>query len=312
MRKVLQISIFLLSILGSSLSYSQDSIAVTDISEEKELKFQQYFFKALSDKSITNYQKAIENLEVCNDLIPNKTAVLFELSKNYAALKRNFQAKEYINKALEIDSENIWMLEHLVKIQSSENDYKEAIKTQLKLVKLNPKKRIDLVFLYLRDRDYKAAMSLMVALEKEGSLSKSLKNLKSSLEARKIKVPEKRLDETVASLVIKFENDVSSFETLQTLLARSEKEDKSIFNRYTKRGLELFPAQPFVYLQRGKSLNNQSQFKKAIEILETGLDFVFDNKKLTKEFYKVLANSHKGLNNNAKYQEFINKSKGIE
>jgi len=47
--------------------FSQDSIPIRkDLTEEKTLQFQEFFFKALSEKSIENYQKAIENLESCN------------------------------------------------------------------------------------------------------------------------------------------------------------------------------------------------------------------------------------------------------
>ena len=59
------------------LMSAQDSIAVQDLDEEKELKFQQYFFKALSEKSIKNYQKAIENLELCNEVLPENVTVFF-------------------------------------------------------------------------------------------------------------------------------------------------------------------------------------------------------------------------------------------
>ena len=51
----------LLFFLISLKSYAQDSLAVAiDFTEEKELKFQQFFFTALSQKSIGNYQKAIK------------------------------------------------------------------------------------------------------------------------------------------------------------------------------------------------------------------------------------------------------------
>ena len=51
----------ILFILFSLKSYAQDSIPVAkDLTEEKELDFQQFFFKALSEKSIGHYQKAIE------------------------------------------------------------------------------------------------------------------------------------------------------------------------------------------------------------------------------------------------------------
>ena len=67
---------------------SQDSIPIAkDFTEEKELKFQDFFFKALSEKSIGNNQRAIENLESCNQILTNNASVFFEFSKNYLLLK---------------------------------------------------------------------------------------------------------------------------------------------------------------------------------------------------------------------------------
>ena len=75
--KFLKGSLFsLLFFLISLKSYTQDSLPVAiDFTEEKELKFQQFFFTALSQKSIGNYQKAIENLESCNQILLNNKSV---------------------------------------------------------------------------------------------------------------------------------------------------------------------------------------------------------------------------------------------
>lgn len=64
------------------LLYSQDSIPkineiTEEIIEENTIKFQEYFFKSLSEKSIKNYQIAIQNLEECNAIFPNDKAVFF-------------------------------------------------------------------------------------------------------------------------------------------------------------------------------------------------------------------------------------------
>jgi len=69
--------------------YSQDSISkVKETTEENYIKFQEFFFKSLSEKSIKNYQIAIQNLEECNAIFPNNKTVLFELSKNYLLLNK--------------------------------------------------------------------------------------------------------------------------------------------------------------------------------------------------------------------------------
>ena len=99
-----RILLVVLCFLGSvPFALSQDSIPpLEDALESKNLKFQEYFFKALSEKAIQNYQKAISNLEMCYELLPNEPIVYFELSKNYLLLQRNTEALEFINKALNL------------------------------------------------------------------------------------------------------------------------------------------------------------------------------------------------------------------
>ena len=161
--KFLKVSLFsFLFFLISLKSYTQDSLSVAiDFTEEKELKFQQFFFTALSQKSIGNYQKAIENLESCNQIEPNNKSVFFEFSKNYLYLNNTLLAKEYINRAIHQDSKNIWMQKHLVKVFEKENNFFEAIKIQQKIIALNPKENKNLILLYLKNKDYKKALSFI-------------------------------------------------------------------------------------------------------------------------------------------------------
>lgn len=121
----------LLFLLISLKGLAQDSIPnAPDLTEEMELKFQQFFFKALSEKAIENYQKAIENLESCNQIIPNDIAVFFEFSKNHLELENTLLAKEYIERALKKDPENGWMQKHLAKILIKEKQYRAPKKSQ--------------------------------------------------------------------------------------------------------------------------------------------------------------------------------------
>ena len=146
--------------------YSQDSISkVKETSEENYIKFQEFFFKSLSEKSIKNYQIAIQNLEECNAIFPNNKTVLFELSKNYLLLNKIREAKHYINNALLIDPSNFWMLKHLVTIQIKDKNYQEAIKTQLIIVKQKPYQRSELINLYYLNNEFMKALSLIHTFE---------------------------------------------------------------------------------------------------------------------------------------------------
>ena len=313
MLKRIVLVVFLGLLYNPFLSFSQDSIqAAKDLKEEKELRFQQYFFKALSEKAIKNYQKAINNLEVCNELSPNDVAVYFEFSKNYLLLNQTIEAKKYIQKALSKDSNNLWMLEHLVNIYKKDVNYTEAIVVQLKIVKINSKKREELVRLYYLNRKYKEALSLMEILEKENGLSRNLKQLKKSLELRKGPVVKKEDKNDLHSLQKTFEEDQTSFKVLKKLLDTAIVDDQTTFHKYGKLAIELFPAQPYAYLMRGKSLYLQKKYHEGVNILESGIDFVIDNQSLELEFYETTANLYDALGNTSKAVEYRNKAKKLK
>lgn len=53
-------------------------------------------------------------------------------------------------------------------------------------------------------------------------------------------------------------------------------------------GLEIFPAQPLLYLVNGVANNELKNADQAIEILEMGLDYLFDDPKMEYDFYQQL------------------------
>ena len=298
-------------ILISINIFSQDSIPeAKDLTEEKELKFQQLFFKALSEKSIGNHQKAIENLESCNQIIANDLAVFFEFSKNYLALNKSLLAKEYIQRALVKDPENIWMQKHLIKIHIKRRDFADAVTIQQKLVAKNPKERDFLVRLYLHNRAYKKAISLMDEMEADNALSSNLKRLKNSLEKRKGKsVTEEKQISAPVSLKEQFKSN-KSYVILKQILENSIDNSEELL-KYATEGISLFPAQPYVYLMQGKALNYQKKHKKALSTLNNGIDFVIEDD-MESEFYKEMANSYKGLGNSKEEKKYLEKSKKIK
>ena len=306
--KFLKRSLFsLLFLLISLKSYTQDNLAVAvDFTEEKELKFQQFFFTALSQKSIGNYQKAIENLESCNQILPNNKSVFFEFSKNYLYLNNTLLAKEYINRAIIQDSKNIWMQKHLVKVFEKENNFFEAIKIQQKIIVLNPKENKNLVLLYLKNRDYKKALSFIKTLEEDNLLSSDLKKIKERLE--KTNYSETQKVKVLKDIYKRFETE-KTYTLLKQILLETKEKPKLLL-KYSKEGIALFPAQPFVYLINGSTLNVNREFKKALEILQNGIDFVIEDA-MEALFYKEMALAYKGLNNKVEEKRYMEKYKKL-
>ena len=301
-------SLVLVLILWSCPIFSQDSIVLPyTISEKKNLEFQESFFEALTQKGIKNYQKAIESLEACNTLLPKNVAVLFEFSKNYLKLNKIPQALEYVNEALVLEPENIWLLEHLVAVYKRDRNYVEAIKVQEQIAEKHPKKRQEVVYLHLRNKDNDAAVSVLSDLAEAKLLNSRLRRIRERLTAPKKVTTEVSKTTNKGSLEELFVKD-KSFATLKKLLIKLDEENNASLLSYSEQGLSLFPAQPLVYLMNGKALNNKKNYKKAVRTLQNGIDFVIDDASTEKDFYKEMLRSYKGLGdtkNINKYQKKI-------
>ena len=299
------------------LLYSQDSIPkikeiTEEITEENTIKFQEYFFKSLSEKSIKNYQIAIQNLEECNAILPNDKAVFFELSKNYLLLNRTSEALQYINNALLLAPSNFWMLKHLVAIHKKDKNYQEAINTQLIIVEQKPKQRAELIYLYYLNDEYMQALSLIDVFEKEYGLTTRLKQLKNKLVLRNKPQTIISTIDSLPKLISDFELNSPSFYTLKKILTLAIKDNIPAYHMYSNLAIDLFPAQPFSYLSKGRALQLQGKHQEAIDILEIGIDFIIENSLLEVQFYTILISAYTRLNQPKKALEYKMKLQNIK
>ena len=309
MIKRIVLSVFLGLLFNPFCSFSQDSIPnakeiAKEIAEENNIKFQEYFFKSLSEKSIKNYQLAIENLEECNTISPNNKTIYFELSKNYLLLNKTSEATQYINKALLLEPTNTWILLHLVAIQKKERNYQKAIKTQLTIVQQKPKQRSELIWLYYLNSEYTKALSLIYMVEKETGLTTRLNQLKVKLELKNKPIALKVNKDSLTQLITDYEANKPSFSKLKKILTLAINENTEVFYKYSSLAIDLYPAQPFAYLSRGKALQLQKKHQQAIDVLEIGIDFVIENSLLEFQFYTTLVKAYTSLNNPKKVLEY--------
>jgi tetratricopeptide (TPR) repeat protein len=135
--------------------------------------FQEYFFEALKQKGIENYDRAIKALLKAIELDDSKAVIYFELGKNYVKLKNFGAAEEALKKAISKQPENEWFLDELYGVYYQINDYDKALKTVKQLVKFHPDYKEDLVSLYIRNKKYKAALRVLDELDSQLGNSKS-------------------------------------------------------------------------------------------------------------------------------------------
>ncbi|NNE32398.1 MAG: tetratricopeptide repeat protein [Winogradskyella sp.] len=96
------------------------------------------------------------------------------------------------------------------------------------------------------------------------------------------------------------------------LLLQLDVENYKAVIEHSETALELFPAQPILYLTNGVANNRLSKYQQAIDNLEMGLDFIVENPKMESDFYSELSIAYKGVNNISQSSAFAKKAKAIK
>jgi len=81
---------------------------------------------------------------------------------------------------------------------------------------------------------------------------------------------------------------------------------------FTNNQLELYPSQPLLYLVNGTANRQLNNLDLAVESLTTGLDYIFDNKKLEHDFYKELSIAFQLQGNIEASEAFTKKAMALE
>lgn len=90
--------------------------------------------------------------------------------------------------------------------------------------------------------------------------------------------------------------------------------DARLFNEALSVGdeaLSLYPSQPIFYLGLGVAHNNLAQYKKALEILEIGIDYIIDNPKMQADFYNQCAIACEQMGNTSKAANYRKRANAL-
>jgi tetratricopeptide (TPR) repeat protein len=298
--------------------FAQEDVASREalLVEQKNINFQTFFFEALQQKAIGNFDKAIYALEACNNLDKENVAVLFELSKNYVFLSKYTEAEYYILKALEIEPSNIYLLRHLKEIKTLQNDYNGAIIIQNKIIQQKPKEESDLVILYIKSGEIENAIALLKKLNENNNLPTNLIPLKESLLQSKSGITKKENISTFKEQpkskteVLKENYELKKdYNSLKLILERELKTKQYLeLLEDSEKAIAIYPAQPFIYLMNGVALNSIRKYREAIKILNLGLEYLIDNNELEAQFMEQLSLSYKGLGENKTATSYYKKA----
>ena len=287
--------------------------------EENNLKFQTYFFEALKQKAIKNYNKAIESLELCSEIDSSNVSVLFEFSKNHLELNNYFEAELFIDKALALEPENRYLLQHKVAVLKAQRNFGKAIEMQKKIVQLQPKENEELVFLYIQNQNFDLAEDLISKMEENAMSTLKLKSFKNYLDNRKLLQQNEEKNQDIAYKNMDIESlkktysKSKEYKIMQEILSEEAKEELfEIVYADSKAALELFPEQPYLYKMNGFALNKLGKYKEAIAVLSLGIDFVIDNSAMEADFYEQLSISHEKLGNKSEALKYRQRAAALK
>ncbi|MDX1760880.1 MAG: tetratricopeptide repeat protein [Christiangramia sp.] len=160
------------------LDVNQDDLG--NVSDE----FQEYFFEALKQKGIENYEKAITALEKCLELDTEKAVVYFELGRNYREMEDYEKSIENLKKAHELAPKEESVLVYLFHTYGMTEDYAGAIATVKQLIPIDEAYKEDLANLYFLNKDYDEALKLLDELDAKLGASTYRNSLRRQVYAR--------------------------------------------------------------------------------------------------------------------------------
>ena len=143
--------------------------------------FQEYFFEALKQKGIENYQKSADALLKCIEINDSDPVLYYELGKNYMQLKNFGAAEDAFKEAVSKAPKNEWYLDELYGVYIQQNDMNKALKTVKQLVEYHPDYKQDLASLYIQLEKYKDALKILDEMDSKFGYSEDRDYLRNQI-----------------------------------------------------------------------------------------------------------------------------------
>lgn len=154
-----------------------------------------------------------------------------------------------------------------------------------------------------------AYKSVLAEVEPAASLEVSNRsNLEWAAYYNEMKKPFKALGFYEKELLQTPEN-LALIQTIANLYLETKQHERAV--DFTLKQLEFFPTQIALYLVYGRAQFHLQRWDAALEWLEIGLDYIFEDNETAKAYYILMADLYTKKNNIAKAKTFANKAKAI-
>lgn len=264
-------------------------------------EFQEKFFEALKQKGIENYDRAVNLLLQCKRLDPDNAVVDHELAKSNLALKQYILAEKYALAALEARPEDYWVLNTLVEVVQRQGSTIDGVKDKIPYNDSNLRENLALI--YYGQENYHSALNILIGIKMSPFSEQLTFKINDSIRAKDIIVNQ------ADSLMVEVEEEspIKNYESIiSDFLAKG---DYINVAAVSGEAMESFPTQPYFYYTYGMAQNKTGNYKEAISVLESGLDYLLDDPELSNKMYKELMDANNALGNSSKANMYLSKIK---
>ena len=287
------------------LKEMEKEMVLTKTMEFYKLKIQESNAYAKPEKN--ELEKAIEKY-------PKEEQNYIELMMLYSNSNQEEKAFEVAKKLAKEIPNSDWALVSLFKFYLLDNNGKEASEALLNVLKndkvdMKIKQRMLNEFLLFVVKTNTYEPELMQAVD---YISYDT-TINTPLEIGKFYFNKQLYDKAVVYFEKGLKKDPEDFNTIVLLINTYEKLQKfEALVRLTEDYIELFPTQVNLYYYAGLANNKVTNYKKAINYLETGLEFLVEDVTLEIQFYQQLALAFKNLGDTKKEELYLSKAKQLD
>lgn len=228
------VSFFILSGIIASCGTTKSGLVTNNqlqdtLSEEKKFEFKYQFFEANKQYLIGNYDLALKYFHVCLDIDPQSAATNYKIASIFLA-QNNFEtAQVYAEKAVQLNSDNVWYLYLAGSLYTQNNEYTKAKTVFEKLIEIDDTELdfyLSLADVYLKENNIDGALKIYNRIEGKFGISEVI-----SLQKHKIYIASKRNKEALLeleTLANKFPQNVEYKRLIADFYIKTNNIDKAI------------------------------------------------------------------------------------
>jgi tetratricopeptide (TPR) repeat protein len=241
----------------------------SELPEQKRMEFDYLFSEALKQKMFGNPQNAIQILSSCLEIDPNSSAAMYELASIHAANKDFTSATLLLEKAISINSGNIWYKQMLAQIYQQTRRFEQAACIYDDLLKNDPENQ---QFLYTKAimlasaQKYDEAIKTFKTLEQKTGINEQI-----SVEVQELYLLNGQVDKAFKEIekLISSNPTESRYYGLLADLYQSQGDSINALKNYNKI-LELDPESGFVHFSLANYYLENNQVEKSFEETKKG------------------------------------------